>query len=104
MNYWLDMSRRDYVDDEEAKLRQQTYNLFPERWKQLYEEQPNIGIDGLPEIPITDPRQLDHWFNHLAGQQGMTGAQAERAFSSLAGAGAPPQQLLGYAQGEGRKV
>lgn len=100
------MQRRDFVKNEEDKLRLQTYNLFPERWKQLYEERPNVGIDGLPETPITDPRQLDHWFNQLAAQQGMTGAQVERAFAAPGApvGGAPASMLLGHAVGEGRRV
>lgn len=101
MNYWLKMTRRDFVDDEEDKLTSQFYLInHPDSWRKTFlDNDPGIGPDGLPEAPITDPRQLDHWFESLAAQRGMTGAEAEAAFSGNAN-----HFLLGHAEGQGRKV
>lgn len=95
------MTRRDLIQDEEDKLKEQFYIInHPDTWRKVVlDEGPGVGPDGQPELPITDPRQLDHWFDSLAGERGMTGAQAEAMFT-----GAPTHMLLGRADGEGRKV
>jgi hypothetical protein len=102
LKYWLGMVRRDLIRDEEDKLKEQFYIInHPDTWRKVVLSQSDdIGPDGQPELPITDPRQLDHWFNSLAGERGMTGAQAEAMLSG----GAPSHFLLGRADGAGRKV
>lgn len=98
------MERRDYVQDQEIILEEQTFAQFAalnqiDRWKKLFGRDQTTSPDGQPELPITDPRQLDAWFNSLAAQKGMSGAQAEAAFS-----GGRANSLFGQATGEGRKV
>lgn len=102
MQYWLYMERRIKLDDKQAELELQTWSIAGyERWKQCWDT--NVAgdygqaFDGEREIPITDPSELDDWFNNIAGAHGMTGADAERAIRQ----GSP---LLGWAEGEGVKV
>lgn len=99
MEYYLRMSRRTLIQDAEDQLEEQFYIINkPEGWERTRLQVDPVGPDGQAEIPITDPRQLDHWFNSMAAQRGMTGAEAERMFSG------PNQMLLGFAEGEGRRV
>lgn len=107
LDYYLRMDRREYIQDQEDILENQSYVQFAaldqvDRWKKLFGEPDGpIGPDGLPEQPITDPRQLDKWFEQLASQRGMTGAEAEQRFGGDTGRA---QMLLGHAEGTGRRV
>jgi hypothetical protein len=89
LQYWLYMERRIKLDDKQAELEFQCFHLNPERYDFLYVT-PKTGDMGSafgnePELPITDPADLDHWFENLANQRGMSGAEAER----LLGNGSP---------------
>lgn len=107
LDYHLRMDRRNYIKDEEDILENQAHNLdfmingSVERWKRLFSHEHEFAATGEPEIPITDPRKLDQWFERMATERGMTAGEAERIFSDTP---APAAHLLGYAQGEGRKV
>lgn len=58
---------------EELKL--QTLNLMPDRYKQLYDQPHSVSIFGDdPEIPITDPDQLNKYFENLERPRMMNGA------------------------------
>lgn len=69
------MDRRDKLQDRQDELEQQTFNLFPERWAKVYRPeilgdiQADIEVGSLPEnaeIAITDPDQLDAWFEQIS--------------------------------------
>ncbi len=87
------MDRRQQVDDMQAELENQCYHLFPDRWTALYQNQDlqpgDLGhaFDGEEEIPVTDPEDLDAWYESLAQSRSMSGAD-----------------LFGYAEGEGIRV
>jgi hypothetical protein len=109
LKYYLRMKRRIQIEDELDKIEEQTLTLAGyDRWRELYGNKhlagvgPNGGTDeqGQTWRPVTDPRQLDEWFNSLAGQRGMTGEQAERMLNGSNNG----NTLVGYAQGEGRRV
>ncbi len=90
------MDRRTQLDDKKAELEHQCFNLFPERWGTLYREQmlpglPNITSNpAVDEIPVTDPADLDSWYENLERQRRISGADA-----------AGYDHLLGLADGEG---
>lgn len=65
--YWLYLERRTELEDRQAELETQTFNLFPERWSQLYRDQtlPGIGPDDEGEEPITDIDMLDQWYEQM---------------------------------------
>jgi hypothetical protein len=102
------MTRRELVKDEDDKLEIQCFNLFPERWKKIYDNSGGSGdwgqaFGGEPEIPVTNPDDLDRFFGVLANQRGMTAEQAERMLSPINGKNAA--NSLGYiAEGTGRRV
>lgn len=94
MQYWIYLDRRTQINDKHDELEHQCFNLFPDRWNDLYRNNPDIpagdigtAFDGEPELVITDPSELDAWFNGLSGRQGMSGAD-----------------VLGHAEGAGRLV
>lgn len=102
LQYWIYLERRTTLDDKERELEVQCFHLLPERWTQLYGSSGAPGdlgqaFGGEPELPVTDPSDLDAWFERLGEQRGMTGAQAE-AFLG------PSDLMLGHAEGTGRRV
>lgn len=77
--YWIYLERRSQLEDRRDEGQMQTFNLFPERWQQLYQEQilgvaPGEGEEG--EIPVDDVDLLDQWYEQVANGQpsSMTGA------------------------------
>lgn len=68
--YWAYMDRRTKVEDKNAELEQQTFNLFPERWADLYRDQ-LLGALGVAneegEIPLSedDLDSLDQFMARL---------------------------------------
>ena len=94
------MDRRTQLDDKKAELEHQCFNLFPERWGTLYREQmlpgvPNAISTSSPadEIPVTDPNDLDAWYENLERQRRISGADAAAAGGMA--------HILGLADGEG---
>ena len=91
------MDRRTQLDDKKAELEHQCYNLFPERWGTLYREQvlpgvPNAAVSSTAdEIPVTDPADLDAWYENLERQRRISGADAA----------AYEDSILGIADGKG---
>lgn len=73
--YWLYLDRRTQLEDRQAELENQTFNLFPERWTQLYQDKTmaSLGIeleDGFAEEPVTDIDALDQWYEQMVAQGG----------------------------------
>lgn len=95
------MDRRTQLDDKKAELEHQCFNLFPERWGTLYRDQLLPGVAGATtsteadEIPVTDPNDLDAWYENLERQRRISGADAAAA------GGAGLDHILGLADGEG---
>ncbi len=101
LQYWVAMQRRLFLEDKRSELEMQCYHLFPERWTQIYSSQGGDygqAFGGEEEIPVIDPEDLDAWFQSLAAQQGLTGAEAEAMFSEAS------TPFMGFAEGEGRRV
>jgi hypothetical protein len=100
LSYWIYMDRRVALDDKTAELEHQCFNLFPERWGSLYRETMLPGIPGIsaaePEKPITDPTDLDAWFEGLNRTRTISGADAARFAAEPFG--------VGMATGTGRRV
>ena len=81
LKYWLYMDRRTQLDDKASELEHQCFNLNPERWGVLYRDQMLPGLVGPnnePEIPVTDPRDLDAFYESLSRPRKMTGEDAAR--------------------------
>lgn len=85
LQYFMRMERRQYVKDKDDEIEAQCYNIAGyERWKHIYDSGGQGGdmgqaFDGEEEQAITDPGDLDRWFNRIANQNGMTGQEAETA-------------------------
>lgn len=104
------MARRVQIEDKHAELELQTFNLFPERWGQVYREAmlPGLGngqkpgdigtaFDGEAEIPVTDLDAIKDWYDGIDKSHKLTGEQTRR-FDD------PTALYLGVAEGEGRRV
>ena len=66
--YWIYLTRRVQLEDMRAELIQQTFNLFPERWGELYRAEVfnELGIaDESQAIPVTED-DLDEVNDFLA--------------------------------------
>ena len=103
LQYWVYLDRRTGLDDKQTELEHQCFNLFPERWGQLYRDQMlpalptgdlGTAFGGEPELPVTDPNDLNAWYENIESSRGMTGA----------GISAYETSILGYAEGSGRRV
>jgi hypothetical protein len=85
--YWIYMVRREQVEDAEANLERQTFNLFPQRWSELYRDQLLAEL-GMPnedgEIPLRedDLDELDKFMEQLERQNkfSMSGADTPNDF------------------------
>jgi hypothetical protein len=107
LGYSLVMSRRTLVEDKKAELEMQTFNLFPERWMEVYEQRQGyssnapgdlgVAFGGEQELPVTaeDIDSLSTWVDRSGETKRMNGGQA-------------PQddwmKVLGYAEGPGIRV
>lgn len=103
------MDRRVHIEDKHAELELQTFNLFPERWGEVYREDmlPGMGgqsagdygsaFDGEAEIPVTDIDSINEWYDGISKSRGLTGEQSQR-FDD------PTALYLGVAEGVGRRV
>lgn len=71
--YWVYLDRRTTLEDWQAELETQTFNLFPERWTQLYQDKTlsEIASSGEGEAPVTDLDALDQWYEQMVAQGGM---------------------------------
>jgi len=72
--YWVYMDRRTVMEDRQAELETQTFNLFPERWSQLYQDKTLGELAGLmgedSESPVTDLDALDKWYEEMVASGG----------------------------------
>lgn len=70
--YWLYLDRRTALEDRQAELENQTFNLFPERWSQLYQDKTLAALasDDDLESPVTDIDALDQWYEQMVAQGG----------------------------------
>lgn len=72
--YWLYLDRRTALEDRQAELESQTFNLFPERWGQLYQDKTLASLalneEGETETVVTDIDALDAWYEQMVAQGG----------------------------------
>lgn len=105
------MDRRVALEDKHAELEIQTYNLFPERWSELYRE--NVlgsmgqapgdmgqAFQGEKELPVTDIDAIRDFYDNLSAQRGISGEQVYRHQESPV----LNPAIFGYAEGTGRRV
>ena len=63
--YWVYMDRRNQMEDRDAEMERQTFNLNPDRWVDLYRDQ-ILGKLGLPneegEVPVMERLERDNRF------------------------------------------
>lgn len=71
------MDRRTELEDRQADLEGQTFNLVPERWSQLYQDRAISEIVGSAgdgessaETPVTDIDALDRWYEEMVASGG----------------------------------
>lgn len=110
LQYWIYMERRGQLDDKQAELELQTWNLFPERWGQLYRDQMlgtpankashadrGEAFGGEAEIPVTvnEIDKVTAWYD---------GHQQARRFSGADIAPYENDGMPGIAFGPGRRV
>lgn len=72
--YWMYIQRRTAMEDTRAELVQQTFNLFPERWNELYrtEVMEKLGLSDsmIPEgEPVDDLNEIDAYLSRLEGKR-----------------------------------
>ena len=79
--YWLGLDRRTQIKDRASGLERQCFDLFPERWAELYRKDvigiPNPESAAPDEIPITDPARFDDWFRSISARRATSGADVE---------------------------
>lgn len=74
LSYWMVMDVRERAEEKVEELKLQTFNLNYDRFQLLYANR-NQGkvftLDGeeVKGKPITDPAQLDDWFQQLDGMR-----------------------------------
>jgi len=83
------MDRRTFYEDMKTELEVQTFNLFPERWRDLYFQDafPNtISIEQAEanreleaELPA-DIDELDEYYNNLGKKRRISGADVPDDF------------------------
>lgn len=97
------MDRRVQIEDKKAELEEQTYNLFPERWGQLFRQEMlpvpagDMGhafAPGEPELP-TSYDDINEWYERMEQPQVMKGGDAIRHSRP---------DPFGHAEGVGRRV
>ena len=71
------MDRRTQMEDRQADLEGQTFNLVPERWTQLYQDRAIAAIVGeagedspVGETPVSDIDALDRWYEEMVASGG----------------------------------
>lgn len=82
--YAVYLERRIALEDRQADLEAQTFNLFPERWGQLYQDKTLAGVleaNGESEMPVTDIDALDQWYEQMVAQGGKQFASGGQASS-----------------------
>lgn len=104
LGYWIYMDRRIQVEDKRAELEEQTYNLFPERWGQLFRDDmlPVLPPGDMghafapdePELPTTYD-DINEWYERMEQPQVMTGGAAQHHSRP---------DPFGHAEGVGRRV
>lgn len=82
--YAVYLIRRIELEDRQADLENQTFNLFPERWTQLYQDKTLAGImsmdeNGGGEMPVTDIDALDQWYEQMVRSGGKQFVGGDRA-------------------------
>ena len=79
LEYWIYLSRRVQFEDQEQERAEQCYTFFPDRWSELYADEPK-GManfdEEFEEIPITDPSDLDSWYESVNKPRTLFGADA----------------------------
>jgi len=72
--YWTYLERRTQLEDRQEEMEAQTFNLFPERWSQLYRDKAmaEVGMDDeIGEQPVTDTEALDQWYEQMVARGGL---------------------------------
>ena len=68
------MERRTQLEDVRAELEQQTFNLFPSRWKDLYFEE-SVNQDDEDEEMLTSIDEIDAYFASLENPRKVSGGE-----------------------------
>lgn len=72
--YSIYLNRRTELEDRQAELETQTFNLFPERWGQLYQDKTLSALGEFSgedfESPVTDLDALDQWYEQMVATGG----------------------------------
>jgi hypothetical protein len=83
LRYFLRMTDRLAGELKIEELKLQTLNLMPERYKQLYDQPNSVSIFGDdPEMPVTDPDQLNKYFENLERPRMTNGAGGTQVINS----------------------
>lgn len=76
----MNLERRTAVEDKIEEIKVQAFHLAPARYDDLYAENTqHHTVEGHEIVgkPVDDGDLIDRWFDTLAAQKGMTGAQVE---------------------------
>lgn len=74
LRYFLEMDRREFLEDKEAELDRHLLNVNPEAWKKVREEE-ELQRQLEEEIPLSDPRALDRWVANLGKPKTMNAGE-----------------------------
>lgn len=87
--YWLYLNRRTEVEDIQAELIQQTYNLFPERWGDLYRShvlnELGIADEAAEDVVVDDLDELNKFYEQMEKKQWIRGGNLPDAFTPQRG-------------------
>jgi hypothetical protein len=76
--YWVYLDRRTYNESLRSELEVQTFNLFPDRWIEVYKGRPDSVLTPAPtesdEIPVDDIDLIHSWYESHEQQRLMNGA------------------------------
>lgn len=76
--YWVYLDQRTQNETLRDQLEIQTFNLFPDRWVQLYQGRADSILTPAPdedqESPVDDIDEINAWYEQMEQQRFMSGA------------------------------
>jgi len=93
--YWIVMDRRTAIEDRRTELEQQCFNLFPERWMQIYNTTQLLSAPEDDEVPVDDIDELTRWYESIERQRSMGGAMADGSADPRDGQQWPADEQFG---------
>lgn len=75
--YWVYLDRRTDNETRRDQLELECFNMFPDRWAEIYKDQPGSLLappEESQEIPVDDIDEINRWYESRERSRIMTGA------------------------------